>query len=346
KIYLTEARFCYEQQGALAKIRDLEERHPNLLVHTPAAPIDGGQTRVSTHETTATALDFMAVLKAAQAISGEIVLDTLLEQLLHIVIEHAGAQKGFLIVEKDGRLVIEVTGAVEQKEIAIHRAITLDLSQQLPLAVVNYVKRTSESLVIGDAENDSRFAHDPYVAQYKPKSILCLPILSQGKLTEILYLENNLATDAFTPDRIEIMQILSAQAAISLENARLYNEMSQEMADRMRAEQALRAVTKGTAAVTGSDFFCSLVYHLAAALQVPHALVAECTDAAMTRVRTLCLLQNNEFTENIEYDLAGTPCQTVVRGTIAYYPEKLAELFPGEVGLEGYLGVPIRDSAN
>lgn len=240
RLYLTEARFCYEQQGALAKIRDLEERYPSLLVHTPTAPSDGAQPHVSMQQTTATTLDFVAVLKAAQVISGEIVLDSLLEQLLHIVIEHAGAQKGFLIVEENDLLVIEVAGSVEKRGISIRRAITLESSQQLPLAVVNYVKRTSESLVLGDAEHDSRFANDHYVAQYKPKSILCLPILSQGKLTEILYLENNLATNAFTPDRIEVTQILSAQAAISLENARLYNEMTQEMANRIRAEQALR----------------------------------------------------------------------------------------------------------
>jgi PAS domain S-box-containing protein len=114
-------------------------------------------------------------------------------------------------------------------------------SRQLSQAIVNYANRTSKNVVLADAANDEQFASDPYVAQHQPKSIACSPISRLGRLVGILYLENNLTTNAFTPDRIEVMQILSAQAAISLEDVRLYEEMKQEIAGRQRTEMELRS---------------------------------------------------------------------------------------------------------
>ena len=161
--------------------------------------------------------------------------------------------------------------------------------------------------MVGNARTDERFANDPYIVSTKPRSILCVPIIQHGKLGGILYLENNLVPDAFTADRIEMLRILSAQAAISLENAKLYDDVKQEVVERRRAEEMLRAVTEGTASVTGDDFFYSLVRHLASALQVRYAFVAKCIDARKTRVRTLAFWQGDHIGDNIEYDVAAHP---------------------------------------
>lgn len=355
QMYLKDAHYCYTLWGATARLSDLEKRYASLLDHWPT---DTGRlddthtrTRISTSNvktsssTSGSVLDLATVIKASQAISSEMVLSVLLEKLMRTLIENAGAQRGFLLLERAEQLVIETGGIVDNQEIQILQALPIDMSDQLAFAVVNYVRRSGESLVLNDAQNDQRFANDAYIMRHRPKSILCVPILNKGKLSGILYLENNLTTAAFTPNRIEMMQILASQAAISLENARLYEEMQREMRERKRAEEALRSITEGTASVTGGDFFRSLVRYLAAAFDVRIAFIAECTDATLTRVRTLTFLQDGAFVENVEYDVAGTPCEKVVGGEICYYPSNLADFYPEDAGLESYLGLPLHDSS-
>ncbi|MCI0691834.1 PAS domain S-box protein [candidate division KSB1 bacterium] len=251
-VFMEEARRAYGQWGAHAKVRDLEQRYAALL--SPARLDSTGQSRQATIQRGAEALDLQTVIKAAQAISSEMVLSRLLEKLMQIVIENAGAQKGILVLEKNGELTIAAEGVVgkrekkaksltnpNEEELIVLRSVPFESSRSLAKSIVNYVKRTGESLVVTDAASDGKFANDAYVIQNKPNSILCMPILHQGKLIGILYLENNLATGAFTPDRIEVMQILCTQTAISLENARLYEEMQQEIAERQRVEMEIRS---------------------------------------------------------------------------------------------------------
>jgi transcriptional regulator with GAF, ATPase, and Fis domain len=212
------------------------------------------------------------------------------------------------------------------------------------------VRQTGESIVVGDACADERFANDPYIVSTKPRSVMCVPIVQHGKPGGILYLENNLVPDAFTADRVEMLRLLSAQAAISLENAKLYADMRQEVVERRRAEEMLRAVTEGTASVTGDDFFYSLVRHLASALQVRYAFVAKCTDVRKTRVRTLAFWQGDHIGDNIEYDVAETPCLKVLDGTLCHYPDNVRALFPHdrdlrELRAESYIGLPILTAA-
>jgi histidine kinase len=354
EVYMLDACYCYLRWGATAKVKDLHTRYPQLLerisetTKTKNATISTSPT--TTESTRTEVLDLATVIKASLALSSEIVLDKLLVKLIKILIENAGAQRGLLIQEKDGNAFIQVEGAVNELEVKIFPSSHVELNQRFSPAIVNYVKRTRESLVIADAENNSRFANDVYVANNKPKSILCVPSLHQGKLIGILYLENNLITDAFTPDRIEVVQILTSQAAIALENARLYDEMKQEMAQRQRAEETLRAITEGTAAVTGSDFFHSLVRHLADALQVKYAFITECTDSTNTQVHTLAFWKGENFRKNFAYLLVGTPCQYVIGGKVCCYCEHLQSLFPDdndlvELEAESYLGVPLHDSS-
>jgi predicted ATPase/transcriptional regulator with GAF, ATPase, and Fis domain len=341
---LVEAQRCYAQWGAVAKVEHLGRTHPDLLqTQTPAEsrrPIDA----------VTTPLDISTVMKAAHAITSEIVLEDFLRELVRIAIENAGAQRGLFLREQDGHLVVAAEGSIEAGAVHIVEPKPVIDDAPLSLAVISYVRQTGESVVVGNALVDERFADDPYVLATKPGSILCVPIVHYGKLGGILYLENNLAQDAFTVDRIEMLRMLSAQAAISLENAQLYEDMKQEVLERRRAEEMLRAVTEGTAAVTGDDFFHSLVRHLASALQVRYAFVAKCTDARKTRVRTLAFWQGDHIGQNVEYDVAETPCLKVLDGTVCQYADNIRACFPHdrdlvELNAESYIGLPILNTA-
>ena len=231
--YMTEAHYSYVRWGATAKVKDLEQRYPDLLAKSSTATrtID---TRTTNNSTTtgsqsASALDLATVMKASQAISGEIVLDKLLASLMKILIENAGAQVGYLILETEGKLLIEASGAADCDRITVLQSIPVGhkASVPLPATLLNYVARTQESVVLNDATSEGNFTNDPYIKQHQPKSVLCVPLINQGKLTSIVYLENNLTTGAFTPERLEVLKVLSSSAAISIENARLYKDLAE-----------------------------------------------------------------------------------------------------------------------
>ena len=237
-IYLIEAHYCYTRWGALAKVKDLEQRYPQL---TRCSAKTGFLQKMhlttnmtSTGSKSDEILDFATVLKASQAISGEIILDNLLKKIIQISIENAGAEKGFFLRKKSTQWRIEVSGVVVVDKINLTREVSshegyssLDtvIEIGLPNTIINYVARTRESVVLGHAAKEGTFTGDPYILAHQTKSILCTPIQSQGNLIGILYLENNLTTDAFTPERLSVLNILCSQVAISLENARLYEEL-------------------------------------------------------------------------------------------------------------------------
>jgi Nif-specific regulatory protein len=225
---LRAARQDYAEWGASAKVHDLESKHPELLQRQPSswAPFDTGQGNST--------LDLFTVLKAAQAISGEIELDKLLEKLLHSALENAGAERGCLMLERAGAGFVHAQGSVDTVNVRIDGVPLADVQSDLPTSLINYVRRTAAGLVLANARSDDRFAGDPYLARHPVLSVLCTPVLKQGRLIGVLYLENQLCSDAFTPERIDLMQILASQAAISLENAGLFE-------DRKRTEEALRA---------------------------------------------------------------------------------------------------------
>ncbi|MGK7876493.1 MAG: AAA family ATPase [Xenococcaceae cyanobacterium] len=235
--YMIEAHYGYVRWQAWAKVKDLEERYPQFFA--PSSPIS---TKTSTTtsiigQDISTALDLTTVLKASQALSGEIRLDSLLGKMMKLAMENAGAEKGYLIlhsqsaVDKNGQWAIAASGTIESDEVEVLQSIpieTISDSSDTPImsnAIVNYVIRTQESIVLNDAANEGNFTDDPYIVKQQPKSVLCAPLLNQGKLTGILYLENNLTTGTFTPDRLEILNLLSSQAAISIENANLYTQL-------------------------------------------------------------------------------------------------------------------------
>jgi C4-dicarboxylate-specific signal transduction histidine kinase len=190
------------------------------------------------------------VVKASQAVFSEIVLDKLIEALMKIAVEHAGAERGVLIALRNNELQIEAEARTGRGMIEVtlrHPSITLD---DLPESVLHYVIRTRESVVISDASVANLFSMDGYLGRRHPRSILCLPIVKQAKLISLLYLENNLIAAAFTSDRIAVLELLASQAAISLEHAQLYADLQQENIERKRAEDSLREAQSELARVT------------------------------------------------------------------------------------------------
>jgi PAS domain S-box-containing protein len=259
--YMKEAHYCYGRWGAKAKVADLEARYPQLLTQSPT--VTRTTNTGTTNSTTTTgnrlgsSLDLATVMKASQAISSEIVLDKLLASLMKILIENAGAQKGFLILEMQGRLLIEASGTVEQDHVAVLQSIPVD-SGDVSTAIANYVTRTKESVVLHDASREGKFTNDPYIQAHQPKSILCAPLINQGKLVSIVYLENNLTTEAFTPNRLEVLKLLSSQAAISIDLAKLYAEVR---ANESRLTQFLEAMPVGVTILdaNGKPCYANLV---------------------------------------------------------------------------------------
>jgi serine phosphatase RsbU (regulator of sigma subunit) len=230
RAYMTEARYAYLRWGAGAKVKDLEENYPALLmdVSTSIQPgiLDGLTEVTTTSSDAAEALDLVSVLKSTQAMSSEIVLANLLDKLLNLTMENAGAQRGILILENDGQLSVEAEMSVDRPDATVRQAMPLSSSNVLSQSIVNYVARTGKPLVLDDAARQGKFTTTPYVVRNQPKSILCMPLTTQDKLVGVLYLENNLATGVFTHGHMEVLSVLSTQAAISLENARLYEKLA------------------------------------------------------------------------------------------------------------------------
>src|SRR6202007_672247 len=217
--YLRNARNCYDRWGALGKVKQLDERYPHLQEErfltsntaTIGAPV--GQ------------LDAATVVKASQAISSEIVLGKLIEKLMRIAVEHAGAERGLLILLRGDEPQIEAHAASGNGRVEVtvgQAAITQD---ELPQSALQYVIRTRERVVLDDASAANLYSEDAYVRKKRARSVLCVPIVKQTKVIGALYLENNLAPRAFTSDRVAVLETLASQAAISLENTKLYSDL-------------------------------------------------------------------------------------------------------------------------
>ncbi len=214
----------------------------------------GLSTTISTTGNDGEVLDLTTILKASQAISGEIKLENLLTNLMKIVIENAGAQKGCLILEKEENWVIEAQGTIDQETINILQSIPIESIDHdnsiplLPTKIIYYVARTKETIVVNDATLSGQFTTDPYIVAKQTKSILCTPLLNQGQIKGIVYLENNLTTGAFTDERVELLNILAAQAAISIDNSRLYQTLEQRVQERTKELTNTLEVLKATQA--------------------------------------------------------------------------------------------------
>ena len=204
----------------------IAERSDDGIPHSISSTSTSGSRRKSS-------LDMETIIKATQAISGEIRLSTLLQKLMEIMIENAGAEKGCFIRVEQGELTVEAEGSVD-RGVKILDGIPLD-GAKLPVSVVQYVARLGESVVLNDAKADPRFWDDPYVVRSRPESLLCTPVVHQGMVIGVVCLENNQTSGAFTPERLELLGILAAQAAISIENSLLYTNLEQRVQERTLA---------------------------------------------------------------------------------------------------------------
>ncbi len=244
-IYLYEAHYDYQSWGATAKVHQLQTQHLSLLTRQSTGSANFLRSQITTtFEALGSTqeLDLNSIIKASQTLSGEIVLHQLLKQMIHIVIENAGAELGYLLFFKKQQWVIEAQGG--QQTAAILQSIPIDDNCLVSTAVIHYVARTQQWITLDDATKIGNFTQDPHIIQSQVKSLLCLPLKHQGQLTAILYLENNLAIGAFTSKQLETLNLLSSQLAISIENAQLYANLEQKVVERTHelAEKNVRLI--------------------------------------------------------------------------------------------------------
>jgi PAS domain S-box-containing protein len=221
--YLREARDCYSQWGAHGKSEQLDRRYP--FVKPEAAPV----SRVTIEEY-AEQLDVATIVKTAQAISGEMVLENLIKSLMVIAVEHAGAERGLLILPQGSQQRIEAEATIRDGQVIVQLPQQPPNPAAVPNSLFRSVASTHEPVIIDDASVENRFSSDPYIRQKCARSVLCLPLLKQAKLIGVLYLENNLAPCVFAPRRIALLKLLASQAAIALENASLYRDVAESEA--------------------------------------------------------------------------------------------------------------------
>jgi PAS domain S-box-containing protein len=224
RVYLQDARYGYLRWGADGKVRQLDELYPHLGREEPApAP-------TSTIGTPVEHLDLATVIKVSQAVSGEIVLEMLIDTLMRTAIEQAGAERGLLILQRGAEPRIEAEATTSGDTVLVQLRDQPVTASVLAESVLHYVLRTRESVILDDAAAQSPFAADPYLGQRQARSILCLPLITQAKLVGVLYLENTLTPRAFAPAHSAVLKLLASQAAIALENAHLYRDLEQREA--------------------------------------------------------------------------------------------------------------------
>jgi predicted ATPase/GAF domain-containing protein len=253
--YLREARYCYTLWGADGKVKQLDERYPRLREGRAITPL-------TTIAPPAGQLDVETVVKASQAISSEIVLPALIEKLLQIAVENAGADRGLLILLRGGEPRIEAEATVGQGRVEVTVREAAVTPFDLPQSALHYVIRTQERVLLDDASADNVYAKDEYVQLKRSRSVLCLPIVKQAKVVGALYLENNLTPGAFTPDRVAVLQLLASQAAISLENATLFSNLRRSETYLAQGQSISHTGTFGRSVPSGKTYWSEEAYKI------------------------------------------------------------------------------------
>ncbi|XXY48996.1 AAA family ATPase [Sorangium sp. So ce269] len=256
RVYMTDAYYGYLQWGATAKAAQLAERHAHLLLQGDASArfVPSATVSSSSSSTGGLGFDALSVLRAARAISGELVLDRLLERLVEILVESTGARRGVLLLEQEGALRVEAVIGVDPDERAVGPAAAARVGDALAMSVVRHVQRTREPVIAGYAAAGQQFAGDPYIAARRPRSVLCLALAHQGRLTGVLYLENRALHDAFSPARLELLRALASQAASAIENAQLYARVEAMRQELHRSNASLaREVALQTEQLRGAN---------------------------------------------------------------------------------------------
>lgn len=220
-LHLREAYSCYKRWGAEAKVQSLTTKYPKIFNNDFEEEKCENQSSVTMTEL----IDFNTIMKASHAISQEIVLDELIKKLIKIIVKNIGAEKAVFIMKKNDGFIIKGIKESSDEKITIFQDMRLSEYEKLPTSIINYVSRTSESIILENSITSTSFSRDKYIIEHEPKSILCFPLINQKDLKGLIYLENNLITGAFTTKRLKTLELLSSQIVISLENARLYNDL-------------------------------------------------------------------------------------------------------------------------
>jgi PAS domain S-box-containing protein len=309
QIYLREAHALYDHWGAAAIVEHLETQYPQQLKIKLAGK--GPLPPSIAIRESPFYLDLQTVLKASQTIAGELELDKLLNRLMTIVIENAGAQRGFLILEQDSQWVIEAVAEAGGPEPQVMQAINLTENNLLSAAIVQYVARTQQTVVLADAALAGEFVQDPYIEHHQVKSLLCIPLVNLGKTSGILYLENNLAAGVFSPERLQLLDLLSSQMAISIDQARLHRNLEQRVEERTAElqeanEQLQREIMGRMEAEEGQD--------------ESRSRLASILDAAMDAIITIneeqiVVMSNPAATQMFGYaeaDIVGRPLSLLI----------------------------------
>ncbi len=310
QVYITDAQYYFAKWGAVAKVKQLEEKYPELKKQTKNYFYRDTTISTNTHANITTIgtnpgtnfLDLNTVMKAAQTISSEIQLGKLLESMMGILLENAGAQRGFVILKEHEKWYIEAEGNLDT--VSVLKAIPLDGYSELSSKIVNYVIHTKSIIILNDAVNSGIFVNDSYVKLNKPKSILCFPIINQGNAIGIVYLENNLVTDAFTGDRLETLKILSSQIAVSIENSLLYSSLEAKVEERTQdLSKAVNNINSLLKEVTTLKENQDADYFLTSLLALPFSK----NKAISENVKVdFFISQKKKFTfRNNEYELGG-----------------------------------------
>src|SRR5215813_8804497 len=216
---ITAARIYFDVGTLLKQI--IDQRHPNLKTEERAAPTDTVAIAAPMEH-----LDLATVIKVSQTVSGEMALDKLLDTLMRTAVEHAGAQRALLILLRNAEQRIAAEATTDNDTVIVRLCDEPATGSQLPETVLRHVLHTRESVILDDAATLNPFSGDPYIVPSQARSVLCLPLVNQAKLIGVLYLENNLAPRVFAPARTAVLKVLASQAAISLENSRLYRDLA------------------------------------------------------------------------------------------------------------------------
>lgn len=244
--YCSEARYCYDRWGAEAKVRHIEERYSALLSPSSSplpAPSPAEKRQPVSPKSFCDDYDLLAILRASQIISDEVLLPDLTGKLMRTILENAGAQKATLLLKENDELTVQAeafVGTQASPEYTVRMLDSLPLEETiLPASLIQYTARTGQTQVLDNASEAPLFAADPYISRHQVRSALCLPIVQQDALSGMIYLENNLLVGAFTPQHQAALELLAGQAAISIKNAMLYSSLTREISERKRAEDEL-----------------------------------------------------------------------------------------------------------
>jgi PAS domain S-box-containing protein len=254
-VYFRNARNCYARWGADGKVKQLDELHPRLREQRASASS-------ATMDPPVRQLDVETVVKASQAISSEMVLPELIEKLVRIAMENAGAERGVLILFRGGEPRIEAEATTGRGEIEVAVRQDAVAPSDLPQSVLHYVTRVQEGLLLDDASADNLYSKDEYVQRMRSRSVLCLPIVKQAKLVGALYLENNLTPGVFTPDRVTVLQLLASQAAISIENAGLYSDLQNSETFLAQGQRISQTGSLGWNLASGEIYWSDETYNI------------------------------------------------------------------------------------